>query len=176
MTLPSSFDLFIHVQTFFFFSNPWGTSSEISKTRGFLKFSGGIGFLMFSWGIEQDHWQKCVNKSSWRRSLREFVAESAPAFIPICVIISIFQYFEECEHLQEMGRVNVENPQLSQRLATIIFWTFRSFYQKKKKKNFVSFLRMGFNWLKARATSRSHYHYVPRNFWYLSGPLLRLQP
>ena len=117
-----------------FFFNPWGTSSEISKTRGFLKFSGGIGFLMFSWGIEQDHWQKCVNKSSWRRSLREFVAESAPAFIPICVIISIFQYFEECEHLQEMGRVNVENPQLSQRLATIIFWTFRSFYQKKNKK------------------------------------------
>ena len=134
MTLPSSLDLFIHVQTFFFFSNPWGTSSEISKTRGFLKFSGGIGFLMFSWGIEQDHWQKCVNKSSWRRSLREFVAESAPAFIPICVIISIFQYFEECEHLQEMGWVNVKNPQLSQRLATIIFWTFRSFYQKKKKK------------------------------------------
>ena len=96
-------------------------------------FSGGIGFLMFSWGIEKDHWQKWVNKSSWRRSLQEFVAESAPPFIPICLIISVFQYFEECEHLQEMGRVNVQNPQLSQRLATIIFLTFRSLYPKKKK-------------------------------------------
>ena len=106
-------------------------------------FSGGIGFLMFSWGIEKDHWQKWVNKSSWRRSLQEFVAESAPPFIPICLIISVFQYFEECEHLQEMGRVNVQNPQLSQRLATIIFLTFRSLYPKKKKKLLSPFYGWG---------------------------------
>ena len=46
---------------------------------------------------------------------------------------------------------------------------FSAVHYKKKKNIMAPFLRMGFNCLKARATSRrqfTFYHYVPRSFWY----------
>ena len=59
-------------------------------------------------------------------------------------------------------------------LYAIVFWLFFQFrpiikIKLKKKKLYGPFLWMGFNCLKARATSRrqfTFYHSVPRNVWY----------
>ena len=57
----------------------------------------------------------------------------------------------------------------SKLLSSLDFLHQNLLNQNNKKKNYGPFLWMGFNCLKARATSRrqfTFYHKVPRNSWY----------